>query len=161
MNALALVDCDMNIYNEKGESATPALPGQELGAGSWFASLVKEFVSRVGKDRPADYPPGPCFKMTDYLKAEPSLDLVQTRAVGIPINWEGPPDNDLENAEEVGSLMGESWPQSVQSWRPTCISLGISPEDFDFWQKGIEADFNTGRVKIYTKYHFWAAEVKA
>ena len=154
------VDTDVvNIFNEDRRLAVRARKGQNP-PGSWLARILGEFMDRFGATRTADYPPGPCSKITGYLLAEPSLADIKTRVIALPHGWAGPEDNDMENKEEVGRIGRINTIELCSTWRPALLSLGVPAEEYDEWAEEFKIDVENLRCKTYVNLHLWSATVR-
>ena len=161
MTDVSPVDPDMTtIFDEHRKPAIRARRELKPGTGSWIARFVGEFIDTLGATRPADYPPGPCYKMMAYLEAEPSLVEIQTQVLALPHGWAGPADNHIQNKEEVGQIGALIAIESFSAWRPALLSLGVPASEYDEWMEETRVDLQTLRCKTYLNFHLWCATVR-
>jgi len=146
------------MYDDKKEPVNRGYEGQKPGTGSWFARITGEHQDR--NQTMADYPPSPGYSIPKWLSTDDRLGDAMSRKVFTPIGWPGANDNDIENREEVGKLMGENCLEITKAFRPSLLKAGVSEREIDLWIAENEVDVLRTRIKIYTQWHYCTIKAK-
>ena len=140
----------MALYDENGTLIPEVSDNQPVGSGSWFVKLYNRMWSQLHV-RFKDDRQNIWSLMLELVKGTHTVKELQTRVVQVPTGWGGTDDN-LENKEELGRLMGEDLVEVSEAFRPIIYANGVTDDEVTRWIEEAAADFKDLRIKAYIRF---------
>ena len=154
-----LVEPHILLYDENDALIPEASDSQPTGAGSWFVKLYKAAWSQI-QNRYQDDRENLWSFMPELVKGDQSVQNVRSRILRVPVGWGGSNDNDVENKEEVGRLLGESMIETSDVYRPLISGSGVTDDEIARWTEEMAADVKDLRIKAYMRFAYCTATIQ-